>query len=156
MTAQMMPPPLSDQLCFAIYSANIAINRTYLPVLGKLGLTYPQYLVLCVLAERDGQTIGGIADRLALEASTVTPLVKRLEAAGHVTRERNPADERQVVVKLSPMGRDLYARAGMLTQTLIERLGTTDARAIAITRTARELVHRLAPAKAPTEEQDDV
>src|SRR5688572_22363712 len=92
--------PLEGQLCFSIYSATLAINRLYKPMLDRLGITYPQYLVLSVLWEEDGQTIGAIAERLALEPSTITPLVKRLEAAGLVGRLRNPADERQVQVRL--------------------------------------------------------
>jgi len=158
-TAAAMPPPLSDHLCFAIYSANIAINRTYLPILGQLGLTYPQYLVLCAVAERDGQSVGGIAERLALEASTVTPLVKRMEVAGMLTRERNPADERLVVVRLTPQGAELYARAGILTQTLQECLGAMGSAEIPSARSAWELVGCLGPHKgsrAPASEDDDV
>ena len=89
------PLPLDRQLAFSLYGAFMAINRTYKPWLDKLGLTYPQYLVLSVLWEGDDQTISGIASRLDLEPSTITPLMKRLEKAGHVTRTRNPADERQ-------------------------------------------------------------
>lgn len=138
-----LPPPLGDQLCFAVYSANIAINRTYLPVLARLGLTYPQYLVLCALGERDGQSIGGIADRLALEASTVTPLVKRMEATGLVSRGRNPADERQVVVRLTDSGRALHARSGTLTATLLKQLSMTPVAASSIAIAARGLIDRL-------------
>jgi len=159
MTAATTPPPLSDHLCFAIYSANIAINRTYLPVLGSLGLTYPQYLVLCAVAERDAQSIGGIAERLALEASTVTPLVKRMETAGLLTRKRNPADERLVVVSLTLQGAELYARAGILAQTLQERLGATGSVEIPSARSAWELVQRLGSGRvggAPASEDGDV
>ena len=117
--------PLDGQLCFTLYGTSLAINRTYKPLLDDLGLTYPQYLVLSALWERDGQTIGAIAERLDLEPSTITPLVKRLEAAGLVTRERNPADERQVQVRVTPAGGELQARTGCLTQTLLERSGLT-------------------------------
>jgi DNA-binding MarR family transcriptional regulator len=102
--------PLDRQLGFGLYSAFMAVSRTYKPWLDKLGLTYPQYLVMCVLWENDDQTIGGIAARLDLEPSTITPLVKRLEAAGHVSRRRNPSDERQVKVRLTDQGRALRAR----------------------------------------------
>ena len=112
------PLPLDQQLCFSVYSASMAIGRAYKPMLDQLGLTYPQYLVLHALWEEDGRTVGAIADRLALESSTVTPLVKRLEAAGLVIRQRNPADERQVVVSLTPQGRDMRARSACLGQTL--------------------------------------
>ncbi|HEY0271403.1 MAG TPA: MarR family transcriptional regulator [Sphingomonas sp.] len=115
--------PLDEHLCFAIYSANIAINRVYRPVLDQLGITYPQYLVLSALWQRDGQTVGAIADRLSLESSTITPLVKRLEAAGFVTRQRNPDDERQVTVSLTGKGNDLHQESKCLTETLLERSG---------------------------------
>ena len=84
------PLPLDAQLCFSLYSTSIAINRLYKPMLDSLGVTYPQYLVLSTLWERDGQTISAIADRLALEPSTITPLMKRLEAAGFVAAQAQP------------------------------------------------------------------
>jgi DNA-binding MarR family transcriptional regulator len=112
--------PLDDQLCFALYSANIAINRTYLPVLEKLGITY---LVLGSLWQADGLPIGAIADRLSLESSTITPLVKRLEAAGFITRRRNPEDERQVIVNLTDKGTAMRQQSKCLTETLLERSG---------------------------------
>ena len=102
-----MTPPLNhplgldNQLCFSLYGASIAMGRVYKPMLDKLGITYPQYLVLHALWEQDARTIGAIAERLALESSTITPLVKRLAAAGLVTRERDPVDERNVRVRLT-------------------------------------------------------
>ncbi|WP_159717501.1 MarR family winged helix-turn-helix transcriptional regulator [Geminicoccus flavidas] len=122
------PVPLDDQLCFAIYSAGMAIQRAYKPLLDGLGLTYPQYLVLNVLWRSDGQTVGGIAEQLALESSTLTPLLKRLEAAGMVRRTRNPANERQVVVELTGPGRDLRARAGCLGEALLAASAQSPAR----------------------------
>jgi DNA-binding MarR family transcriptional regulator len=115
--------PLDDHLCFAMYSANIAINRLYRPVLDELGITYPQYLVLSALWETDGRTIGEIAERLALESSTITPLVKRLETAGFLGRTRNPDDERQVNVSLTAKGRALREKSKCLTETLLDRSG---------------------------------
>jgi DNA-binding MarR family transcriptional regulator len=115
--------PLDDQLCFAMYSANIAINRVYRPVLDTLGITYPQYLVMSALWQADGQTVGMIAERLALESSTITPLVKRLEASGFLGRERNPQDERQVIVSLTDKGKALHQESKCLTETLLERAG---------------------------------
>ena len=94
------PLPLDSQLCFSIYSASIAIQRVYKPMLDALGVTYTQYLVLSALWENDGLTISAIAERLALEPSTITPAVKRLEAAGFVTRQRSTTDERLVEVRL--------------------------------------------------------
>ena len=117
--------PLDSQLCFALYTAPIAVNRTYKPMLDGLGLTYPQYLVLSTLWEKDGRAVSEIADRLALEPSTITPLVKRLESAGFLTRERNPRDERQVIVRLTEKSRPLYDKTACLTDTLLDRSGLT-------------------------------
>ncbi|UDF05235.1 MarR family winged helix-turn-helix transcriptional regulator [Asticcacaulis sp. AND118] len=114
------PPPLESQLCYSIYSAGIAIQRIYKPLLDELGLTYPQYLVLNVLWRADGQTVGAVAEALALESSTLTPMLKRLEAAGLVTRTRNPQSERQVLLTLTPDGRALQSKAGCLGQALLE------------------------------------
>jgi len=123
----MQPPklPLDSQLCFSLYGASMAVSRTYKPMLDQLGLTYTQYLVISTLWEEDRLPISSIADRLSLESSTITPLVKRLEAAGTVTRERNPKDERQVIVSLTSKGRDLEKRTACLTQSLLERSGLT-------------------------------
>jgi DNA-binding MarR family transcriptional regulator len=112
------PLTLDSQLCFSLYGASLAINRAYKPLLDALEITYPQYLVLSALWEVDGQTIGAIAERLGLDSSNVTPLVKRMEASGLLSRERNPADERQVVVSLTDHGRDMQARSACLGQTL--------------------------------------
>ena len=117
--------PLDNQLCFSLYATTLAINRTYKPMLDDLGVTYPQYLVLSALWEEDGQTIGAIGTRLSLEPSTITPLVKRLEQAGFVDRQRDPIDERQVRVRLSKKGLDLRADATCLTSTLLEKSGLT-------------------------------
>lgn len=133
------PIPLDSQLCFSLYATTIAINRTYKPMLDALGITYPQYLVLSTLWEADGQTIGAIATRLALEPSTITPLVKRLEQAGFLGRLRNPADERQVQVRLTAKGRDLQARTACLTQTLLERSGLSVDQIVALNRQVQAL-----------------
>ncbi len=133
------PAPLDDQLCYAIYSAGMAIQRVYKPLLDELGLTYPQYLVLNVLWRRDRQTVGGIAQQLALESSTLTPLLKRLEAAGLVTRARNPVDERQVTVALTDNGRALQSRAGCLADALLGAAGQSPARLGELNRGVREL-----------------
>src|SRR5438874_8124185 len=90
----------SDFLCFAVYSASHAFNRVYKPLLDELGLTYPQYLVMVLLWEQDDQTVGSLGEKLFLESSTLTPLLKRLEALGQVKRNRDQVDERQVRVRL--------------------------------------------------------
>ena len=121
------PLPLDRQLGFGLYSAFMAVSRTYKPWLDQIGLTYPQYLVMCVLWEEDDQTIGSIATRLDLEPSTITPLVKRLELAGRVTRQRNPLDERQVMVVLTDQGRAVRAKTRALADALYNKSGMTPA-----------------------------
>lgn len=105
------PLRLDDFVCFAIYSANGAFNRAYKPALDALGLTYPQYVAMVALWERDGVTVGDIGQRMFLESNTLTPLLKRLEAAGLVRRVRDAVDERQVRVHLTDAGRELRAKA---------------------------------------------
>ncbi len=123
--ADTLPHPLSldSQLCFSLYGASIAMNRVYKPMLDRLGITYPQYLVLHALWEEDGRTIGVLADRLSLESSTITPLVKRLEAAGFVTRARNPGDERHVHVRLTDRGEELRAESVCLAEAVFAKTG---------------------------------
>lgn len=114
---------LQDQLCYAVYSAALAINRVYKPALDELGLTYPQYLALLVLWEEDGLTVKQIADRLMLESSTLTPLLKRLEGSRFITRKRSASDERQVVVTLTKEGRALKERAACVPLGLLSASG---------------------------------
>jgi len=102
---------LDNQLCFALHSASLAMTKVYKPHLDKLGVTYPQYLVLLVLWERDGLTVSELGERLSLDSGTLTPLLKRLEANGLVARIRDTADERRVHVSLTAAGRRLKARA---------------------------------------------
>ena len=128
---------LDDQLCFALYGASMAIQRAYKPLLDELGITYPQYLVLGALWEEDGQTVGSIARRLDLESSTVTPLLKRLEQAGFVRRERQADDERQVVVRLTKAGLAMRKRSVCLPMRLFQAAGMTPARLVALTREVR-------------------
>ena len=114
---------LDEQLCFSLYGASMAIGRAYKPLLDALDITYPQYLVLSALWEADGQTIGSIADRLGLDPSNVTPLVKRMEGANLLSRRRNPDDERQVVVTLTDAGRGMQTRSACLGETLFAAAG---------------------------------
>ena len=108
------PVRLDDQLCFALYSASLAMEKLYRTLLDELGLTYPQYLAMLVLWERDGLAVSEIGARLYLDSATLTPLLKRLEAAGLVQRTRSAEDERSVLVTLSPAGRALRARAAVV------------------------------------------
>lgn len=136
--------PLDDQLCFSLYAASMAINRTYKPLLDRLGITYPQYIVLHALWEEDGRTVKAIADRLALESSTITPLLKRIEAAGLATRTRDPADERQVRVRLTPRGQALRDECGCLAAALLVRSGMTPEALATLNREVRTLRDALA------------
>lgn len=102
---------LDHQLCFAVYSASLAMTKIYKPLLAPLGLTYPQYLVMLVLWEEDGQAVNALGDKLALDSGTLTPLLKRLQAQGAITRERDDIDERRVIVRLTDAGRKLKTRA---------------------------------------------
>jgi DNA-binding MarR family transcriptional regulator len=124
-----MPPPLRDQLCFTLYATSMAVSRLYKPMLDRMGITYPQYLVLNVLGEEaaseDGLTVGAIADRLYLESSTVTPPIKRLAQAGLVTRRRGETDERQVRVHLTEAGRVILDQSNCLAEALLKRSGMT-------------------------------
>src|SRR3954452_21193280 len=101
---------LDNFLCFAIYSAGHAFNQFYRPLLDAIGLTYPQYLVMVALWSANDQTVKALGEKLSLESSTLTPLLKRLEAAGYLTRTRDPEDERQVRVRLTAAGRALKNR----------------------------------------------
>lgn len=102
---------LDHQLCFALYSASLAMTKLYKPLLEPLGLTYPQYLVMLVLWQGDGLTVSQLGERLALDSGTLTPLLKRLEATGLVQRLRDAQDERRVLLQLTPAGRALKTRA---------------------------------------------
>jgi DNA-binding MarR family transcriptional regulator len=138
-TTNDRPVPLDDQLCYAIYSASMAIQRLYKTLLDDLGLTYPQYLALNVLWRSDNQSVGEIADRLALESSTMTPILKRLEAADLITRTRNPANERQVFVALTSKGRALASRAICLGDALLTASAQTPAQLATINEQVRHL-----------------
>ncbi|MGX9432483.1 MULTISPECIES: MarR family winged helix-turn-helix transcriptional regulator [Bradyrhizobium] len=113
------PLRLDNQICFAIYSAAHAFNRVYKPLLDRLGLTYPQYLVMLVLWEKDGVPVKDIGERLFLDSGTLTPLLKRLEAAQFIKRTRSKEDERQVLIALTPPGQALKEKARAVPQQVL-------------------------------------
>src|SRR5215210_637959 len=125
MTATLPPPSvaLDDQLCFALYAASRAVTARYRPMLEELGLTYPQYLVMMLLWEQDNQTVGQLGGRLALDSGTLSPLLKRLTAAGLVTRHRRTDDERSVSVRLTEAGRALQGPACSISAEMIDAIG---------------------------------
>ena len=114
-----LPLLLGNQLCFAIYSTAHAFNRVYKPLLDRLGLTYPQYLVMLVLWERDGVPVKDIGERLFLDSGTLTPLLKRLEAAELIKRTRGTEDERQVLIALTAQGQALREKARTVPQAIL-------------------------------------
>ena len=134
---------LDNQLCFAVYSASLAMTRLYKPLLEKLGLTYPQYLVLLVLWEHDGLTVSEVGERLSLDSGTLTPLLKRLEANGLVARIRDVADERRVHVNLTAAGRKLKARAAGVPGCLISASECSVPELIALTHQIQSLRDRI-------------
>ena len=112
-------PLLDDQLCFALYSTSLAMNKVYRKRLGPLGITYPQYLVLMVLWEQDELTVNGIGERLFLDSATLTPLLKRMEVQALINRERSASDERQVIVALTAGGKALRKKAIALADAVL-------------------------------------
>lgn len=117
--AATQPLHLDNQLCFALYSANLALHKLYRQLLAPLNLTYPQYLVMLVLWERDDLTVSDIGERLFLDSATLTPLLKRLESAGLLARQRSRQDERQVAVTLTDAGRALQQQAVSIPESVI-------------------------------------
>ncbi len=121
MTQTLSP---ADMICYALYSANHALTRTYRGLLEPLGLTYPQYLVLVVLWSAEGpQSVKAIGTQLRLDSGTLTPLIKRIEAAGLVDRARNPQDERETLISLTGAGQALQAQAAHVPQAIFRALG---------------------------------
>jgi DNA-binding MarR family transcriptional regulator len=112
---------LSNFLCFAVYSANLAFGRAYKPILDAVGLTYTQYIAMVALSEEDEQTVSALGEKLFLESNTLTPILKKLEQVGYLSRVRNPADERQVKVSLTKAGRRLLEND--LGAALVEACG---------------------------------
>jgi len=137
----------ADMLCFALHSAAHAVHAAYAPLLQPLGLTYPQYLVLSALSARDGQSVSGIGADLRLESNTLTPLLKRMESAGWVTRRRDSRDERQVRVSLTEAGRALADRTAGIPRAFAERTGLTLDQVVDLRDVLAVLRDRLKPAK---------
>ncbi|WP_202910071.1 MarR family winged helix-turn-helix transcriptional regulator [Tabrizicola thermarum] len=138
----------SDMLCFALHSTAHAVHAAYAPLLQPLGLTYPQYLAICALNAADGLTISQLGAELRLESNTLTPLLKRMEAAGWLTRSRDTRDERQVRLRLTDAGRDLAARAASVPRSFAEKTGFRQSEIADLRDILVELRDRLKPAKA--------
>lgn len=134
---------LDRQLCFALYGASLAMSRTYKPLLEPLGLTYPQYLAMMVLWETDHLPVKTLGEKLGLDSGTLSPLLKRLEQAGHVTRARNRADERQVTVSLTPQGLALKEKAFGVMKGFGDATGCSLAEMVALRDALKALRARL-------------
>ena len=148
MASRSLPPDealrLDNQLCFALYSASLAMTKLYKPLLDELGLTYPQHLVMLVLWEGDGLMVSELGQRLSLDSGTLTPLLKRLEASGLVSRMRAVEDERRVHIHLTAAGRRLKARASRIPGCMLAASQCSVPELLRLTEQIRTLRERLA------------
>ena len=135
---------LDNQLCFALYSTSLAMTKLYKPLLAELGLTYPQYLTMLVLWECDGLMVSELGERLYLDSGTLTPLLKRLEASGYISRLRDVNDERRVHITLTSTGRKLKARAAKIPGCILSASQCALPELLALTNQLQALRHRLA------------
>lgn len=140
---------LDNFLCFAVYTAGHAFNRLYKPLLDELGLTYTQYLAMVLLWNEDDQTVGRLGEQLFLESNTLTPLLKRLEAMGHVERRRDAADERVVRVRLTAEGRALRQKAESVPPCVLDATALEVPEAVRLTRELTQLRARLLSPRDP-------
>ena len=136
-------PPLDDFLCFAVHAAGFAFNRVYRQPLARLGLTYPQFLVMAALWSEDEVGVGALCEKLALDTSTLTPLLKRLEAAGLLTRTRDREDERRVIVALTPQGSQLRAQSADVFACIHAAAGLSPEDFVKLTRDVQALRRNL-------------
>jgi DNA-binding MarR family transcriptional regulator len=146
-----LPAPsvlLDDQLCFALYAASRALTARYRPQLDEIGLTYPQYLVMMLLWEQDNQTVGQLGSRLNLDSGTLSPLLKRLTAAGLVTRHRRVEDERSVAIALTDRGRALRERGLAISEDMIGALKLDADEVGALKSQLETLIERVGAARA--------
>ena len=142
----LVPNPallLDNQLCFALYSTSLAMTKLYQPLLKALGLTYPQYLVMLVLWESDGISVSELGERLFLDSGTLTPLLKRLQHAGLLQRQRSAADERRVQLVLSSAGQALREQAKLVPQCVLEAVDCPLPELIDLTRQMQQLRTKL-------------
>ncbi|BDT69768.1 organic hydroperoxide resistance transcriptional regulator [Comamonadaceae bacterium OS-1] len=137
---------LDNQLCFALYSASLAMTKLYKPLLKALGLTYPQYLAMLVLWERDSQMVSELGERLSLDSGTLTPLLKRMEAAGWISRQRDVQDERRVFITLTPAGRNLKTEAAKVPPCILSATQCSIPEVLSLTQQVQALRDRLTTA----------
>ncbi len=130
---------LDNQLCFALYSTSLAMTKRYKPLLAPLGLTYPQYLVMLLLWERDGLMVSELGDRLFLDSGTLTPLLKRLETSGLIARVRDVSDERRVHITLTASGRKLKTKAAAVPVGVLNSTQCSVSELVSLTRQIQAL-----------------
>ena len=135
---------LDNQLCFALYSTSLAMTKVYKPLLDELGLTYPQYLAMLVLWERDGLMVSELGDKLYLDSGTLTPLLKRLETSGYISRIRALEDERRVYITLTSSGRKLKTRAAKIPACILSASQCSVPELMALTTQVQALRRKLA------------
>lgn len=140
------PLLLDNQLCYALYAAAHRMTKSYRPMLEKMGLTYPQYLVLLVLWETDGVTVSEIGRRLRLDSGTLTPVLKRLESSGYLVRSRRQSDEREVEIALTEPGRSLRAEAVGVRQSVMCQLHMSEPEIQAMRADLNALIENLSAA----------
>lgn len=141
------PLDLDRQLCFALYSASLAMTKAYKPLLAKLGITYPQYLVMLALWQHSAQCVGKLGERLGLDSGTLTPLTKRLQALGLIERQRSAVDERQVEISLTAAGKELRTRAEPIPMCVMQLTGCQLPQLESLSRELKDLRNQLAVAK---------
>ena len=134
---------LDNQLCFALYSSSLAMTKLYKPYLEALGLTYPQYLVMLLLWEQDGQSVSALGDRLFLDSGTLTPLLKRMEQSGWLARKRSKQDERSVLISITDAGRHLQAAAMRIPGCIVQAVGCPVPEILSLTQQLRSLRSKL-------------
>ena len=134
---------LDNQLCFALYSTSLAMTKVYKPLLDELGLTYPQYIAMLVLWERDGLMVSELGEQLYLDSGTLTPLLKRLEAASYISRIRDVEDERRVYITLTSSGRKLKTRATKIPDCILSASQCSLPELVALTNQVQSLRQRL-------------
>ena len=135
---------LDNQLCFALYSTSLAMTKVYKPLLGALGLTYPQYLVMLLLWEQDEVTVSALGERLYLDSGTLTPLLKRMQVSGLVVRNRSQEDERRVLISLTDAGRQLKVKAAQVPGCVVSATHVPVSELMALTQQVQALRRHLA------------
>jgi MarR family transcriptional regulator, organic hydroperoxide resistance regulator len=135
---------LDNQLCFALYSTSLAMTKVYKPLLDGLGLTYPQYLVMLLLWEQDEVTVSALGERLYLDSGTLTPLLKRMQASGWLTRTRSTQDERRVLISLTDAGRQLKAKAAKVPGCVVSATRCPVSELMSLTQQVQALRRQLA------------